>query len=222
MVDDVLLNEVALIASVVSSTLLLVSEMMGTFGTKYKSITSLLLSVLNIKGCLQPVIDKIDKVARDSRLIEQVKDEIRIEELREVLVRNRTNSQPILESQRGTGTIERPVFVTLPNTTHTDYIRDHRPSITLSTISSKDSIHTNYTMITFPNSQPNSYSSLRLQTNRSHSVPMIDTQFTQPLGQPLGPLQNGASSSVEDSDTLQHRRAYHQPQEPLPMQHQGE
>jgi hypothetical protein len=226
MINDVILNEVSLITSIVSTVLLITSEVMGTYGTKHKSLTSLFLSMINLSGCLDPVIQRIDGNATDKKLIKQVEEEIRLEELREVLVRNRTTSQPTAATLPFTSNSANSgqILDTISLTTSI------HPSLTDSSITTSHSntLHTLPAMSVHLSPPHISFVTLRSSTMRSYSDPpprsssVSSFTLNLPLQQSLEPLQSGALGNVGDSNMSPNHQACSPHPEPLQEDHLDE
>lgn len=82
---DTALNESFLVISIISTLLFGVSELLGYFSLKHKSLTSLVCSLCCGK-CAKRHIEQRETLEREQKLKNQVQEEIRLEELREIMV----------------------------------------------------------------------------------------------------------------------------------------
>lgn len=216
--EQQILNDIFMAMSICSTVLLFISETMGYLGLKHKSIISFLLSIVGCGECAKKKLKERETMDRDKRLHDQVEEEIRLSELREVMV-PKTGSGSIIVRD---STDRRPSIVSIENSFSGSGSRgssglDERRSSGQTSIILKGNFNKQnslfYTLpaITLESATPlpgdNSSKSPRFPSLRSHSAPVnyssgrvIFVNSTESWLHPLLISQNDALDSAEDSD----------------------
>jgi hypothetical protein len=213
--EEKILNETFLVMSICSTLLFFISETMGYMGLKHKSITSFLLSIVGCGECAKKKLKQRETLERDRRLHDQVEEEIRLSELREVMV-PKTGSGSIIVRD---STDRRPSLVTIESGGSTSGLDERRSSgqtsiILKGNLNKQDSLFYTLPAITLESATPlpGDYSSKspRFPSLRSYSAPVhsssgrvifVNSTASASWLYPLLVSQNDASDSAEDSDT---------------------
>lgn len=126
---DNALNETFLIMSILSTLLFCVSEILGTFGLKYKSITSYFFSLCGCGRCKRK-IEEQETLQREERLRSQVEDEIKLDQLRQVLIpaSTRSRSGSIVQEIHLDNDERRPSLISVDSSLHFSNSTDHSES----------------------------------------------------------------------------------------------